>query len=96
LGFLIAEVRPAIFKIFLNNFYFGKSENLESIAVDYPPAACADVQASIPWAEFGGHNRAELVTRIKALRLMGIATSTLPFIFRSLDNELGNILRMGK
>ena len=27
---------------------------------------------------------------------MGIATAALPFVFGNLDNELGNIFRMGK
>ena len=43
------------------------SENLKSIAVDYPPTTGADVENSIPWAEFGGHDLTQLVTRIKAL-----------------------------
>jgi len=64
---LIAQVRPAILEIFLNNFYFGDPENFESIAVDHSPAACADVENSVPWAEFGGHDLTELVTRVKPL-----------------------------
>ena len=64
---LIAQVRPAIFEISLDYLDFGKSENLESIAINYSPAAGADVENSVPWAEFSGHNLTELVTRIKAL-----------------------------
>jgi len=64
---MIAQVRPAIFDIFLDYFDFGEPENFESIAVDYPPAPGADLENSLPWAEFGWHDLTELVTRVKPL-----------------------------